>query len=537
MDLVLDSKLNINSHFSSQVKTNVLQYLNETQDINEHYHVFQDPSIEEEGFDILDFDRSNIKYIYPEIIEALYDSVDKNAVDWTRYAYVLYATSSSHMCNAMMIFAELRKFNTQAQLVLLVRNEFLTDREHFQHEYTTLTDFANSYNVILKPTEVIQIGGDSVSIWTSSFTKLMVFNETEYDRVIYLDSDAILLRGNLDELFFLPSVKLAVSTAYWLTKKKYIKMGQENIERQYNPSHYGFKKLTSPERDKKVSNLITETIHPFIDPQTGLFPVGNYDTHPLAGLREGINKKNFETNIYNNLPNYPALKEFDLTNIVMVIEPSKDLFKKILHAIENKRKDEFDMELVQNHLFEVFDILDRQNSSSFANASPDFSLKRRYEETPELLILPHQVYGTITPELNSETDHRSYAADAHEQIFTHLDKSSSTEPAYYEVNDVHNVGDYLYSKMKYLHFSDAPIPKPWFLQKPRKEYMTFRTRCPSHPDYQDEENIAQPKYTTRDCSSAKNWEGAHHLFKTIRKEVCGLDLIDTDEDTYHKIIN
>lgn len=73
---------------------------------------------------ILDYDRDNIKYIYPEVVEQIYNNTDLDGVDWSKYAYVLYATSSAHMCNAMMIFAELRKFKTKAQLVMLVNADF-----------------------------------------------------------------------------------------------------------------------------------------------------------------------------------------------------------------------------------------------------------------------------------------------------------------------------------------------------------------------------------------------------------------------------
>ncbi|ODQ62420.1 glycosyltransferase family 8 protein, partial [Wickerhamomyces anomalus NRRL Y-366-8] len=245
-----------------------------------------------------------------------------DSIDWSKFAYVLYATSSSHMCNSMMIFAELRKFNTRAELVLLVKQEFLSDLDNHKHEYETLTKFSSDFNVVLKPTPVTQIGGDEVDIWKSSFTKLMVFNESDYDRIIYLDADAIVLQGNLDELFFLPPVKLAVPTAYWLTKIQYEKM---------------------------------------------------------------------------------AIDEFQLTNIVMVIQPSRELFARVLNAIENKRKNEYDMDL-----------------------------------------------------------HFSYLADTHEQVFAHrLLETSNREPAYYETKHMEKPGEYFAENIKYLHFSDAPVPKPW----------------------------------------------------------------------------
>ena len=51
--------------------------------------------------------------------------------------------------------------------------------------------------------------------WSDSYTKLLAFNQTQYTRVLHLDSDSILLR-NLDELFSIPSTPVALPRAYWL---------------------------------------------------------------------------------------------------------------------------------------------------------------------------------------------------------------------------------------------------------------------------------------------------------------------------------
>ncbi len=516
---------------------NVLKHLyqqNKTNNVPNQYN-FKDENIihdSNSNLDLLDFDRDHIKYIYPEVINAIYQSTDLDSIDWSRFAYVLYATSSSHMCNSMMIFAELRKFNTRAELVLLVKQEFLSDLDNHKHEYETLTKFSSDYKVILKPTPVTQIGGDEVDIWKSSFTKLMVFNESDYDRIIYLDADAIVLQGNLDELFFLPPVKLAVPTAYWLTKIQYEKMGDEAVKK-YDAKKYGFHPLTKDQRDSKISKLIDQTITPF--------SLNNNLPNEQKTLKQQVNTKNFQTQLYNSLPNYSAIDEFQLTNIVMVIQPSRELFARVLNAIENKRKNEYDMDLVQNHLFSLPKILQSQSKESFNNYQASFTNQVAHE-VPEFMILPHQVYGTITPELNSQVEHFSYLADTHEQVFAHrLLETSNRKPAYYETKHMEKPGEYFAENIKYLHFSDAPVPKPWFKQRPDAEYMGFRTRCEAHPDFHVKDGgdtkIVAPKHKTPDCSAGAKWESVHALFKDIRKEVCGLDLVVTNEDTYHKIIN
>ncbi|KAF7193706.1 Glucose N-acetyltransferase 1 [Pseudocercospora fuligena] len=53
------------------------------------------------------------------------------------------------------------------------------------------------------------------SAWANSFTKLLAFNQTQYRRVLALDSDSTIMQ-NLDHLFLLPSeVEIAMPRAYW----------------------------------------------------------------------------------------------------------------------------------------------------------------------------------------------------------------------------------------------------------------------------------------------------------------------------------
>lgn len=69
-----------------------------------------------------------------------------------------------------------------------------------------------------------------------SRAKLFAFSETQYERVIHLDSDMILLQ-KLDELFFLPPAIVAMPRAYWLLPDQMLSSQVVVIEpsyREYN---------------------------------------------------------------------------------------------------------------------------------------------------------------------------------------------------------------------------------------------------------------------------------------------------------------
>ncbi|KAJ6181417.1 hypothetical protein N7485_000059 [Penicillium canescens] len=76
----------------------------------------------------------------------------------------------------------------------------------------------DKYNVKLKPIEIQKRGGVGDYTWAESYTKLLAFNQTQYDRVLSLDSDSTVLQ-TMDELFLLPPSPVAMPRAYWLNPK------------------------------------------------------------------------------------------------------------------------------------------------------------------------------------------------------------------------------------------------------------------------------------------------------------------------------
>ncbi|KAG9963687.1 glycosyltransferase family 8 protein, partial [Aureobasidium melanogenum] len=100
--------------------------------------------------------------------------------------------------------------------------------------------------------------------------------------------------------------------------------------------------------------------------------------------------------------------EDTLSSQLVVIEPSKQEFERILHAFEHRENTDFDMEIVNN-------------------------LYGR-----DCLILPHRPYDLLTGEFRSK-EHHKYLG-------------STTE--------VWNPRQVL-KEAKFLHFSDWPYPKPW----------------------------------------------------------------------------
>ncbi|PKX90240.1 glycosyltransferase family 8 protein [Aspergillus novofumigatus IBT 16806] len=143
--------------------------------------------------------------------------IDYNKVDWSRYAYSQYATSSAYLCNAVMVFEALERLGSRADRVLFYPEDwdlFVADDHDRDSQLLELAK--EKYKALLVPisAEMIKAGGGSGEPWDKSIAKLLAFGETEYDRVIHIDSDVTVLQS-MDELFFLPPAKAAMPRAYW----------------------------------------------------------------------------------------------------------------------------------------------------------------------------------------------------------------------------------------------------------------------------------------------------------------------------------
>ncbi|KAJ5383463.1 hypothetical protein N7517_001374 [Penicillium concentricum] len=119
-----------------------------------------------------------------------------------------------------MLFESLHRLGSKADRVLMYPSEWYVSEEGGSRESCMLRYARNHYGVKLKPIE-IQINSGSDVTWSKSCTKLLAFNQTEYDRVLNLDSDATILQ-TMDELFLAPSSPVAMPLAYWTDPEKRI---------------------------------------------------------------------------------------------------------------------------------------------------------------------------------------------------------------------------------------------------------------------------------------------------------------------------
>ncbi|GKU19583.1 unnamed protein product [Fusarium langsethiae] len=144
------------------------------------------------------------------------DDDDDDDVDWSRFAYIQYVTNEDYLCNSVMIFEQLHRLGSKADRLLMYPKEMLEPDAAYSNKRggQLLIRARDEYNVTLQPIEIQHRDGQDET-WADSFTKLLAFNQTQYDRVLSLDSDSMVLQ-HMDELFQLPPCPVAMPRAYWL---------------------------------------------------------------------------------------------------------------------------------------------------------------------------------------------------------------------------------------------------------------------------------------------------------------------------------
>lgn len=115
------------------------------------------------------------------------------------YAYTTLVTRSSYLAGVVVLAYTLHKSGTKYPLVVLYTDTLP------QSSIQALKSEAPSCNLILKPTTAL-LPRENVHVnliaerFADTWTKLRVFELTEYDKVCYLDAD-MTIRKNMDHIF------------------------------------------------------------------------------------------------------------------------------------------------------------------------------------------------------------------------------------------------------------------------------------------------------------------------------------------------
>jgi hypothetical protein len=129
------------------------------------------------------------------------------------------------------------------------------------------------YYVKLRPIEVLSQDDAAQATWADSYTKLLAFNLTEFDRVLALDSDSVVLQ-NLDEIFLLPAAPLAMPYVYWGEPEGWQLSSQMML---IQPSIQGFSNIQTAIGNANKDEYDMDIINKLYGPEVLKIPQRPYD--------------------------------------------------------------------------------------------------------------------------------------------------------------------------------------------------------------------------------------------------------------------
>ena len=177
------------------------------------------------------------------------------SIDWSRYAYSQFATTSAHLCNSVMIFEALSRLGSKPQRILYYPSSWDTEISSPRDRDSQLLVKAREwYNVKLIPIDGLEIVNSGSSASSHSLVRFLPWAEMKYERILHLDSDVTMLK-HLDEVFLLPRTSVAMMRAFWeLPTKRLLSPKLVLLE----PSDIEFQMLTGMRQRSKepVSEIL-----------------------------------------------------------------------------------------------------------------------------------------------------------------------------------------------------------------------------------------------------------------------------------------
>lgn len=271
-------------------------------------------------------------------------------VDWSRFAYTQYVTDTNYLCNSLMLFEALQRLGSKADRLLMYPDDFSVAADDSSREAKLLRIARDKYGAKLRPIQVqSRNGGDGKSClpvvgynvmailavhfvslrliaivvtWAESYTKLLAFNQTDYDRVLSLDSDSNVLQVGveslnnidstyadpslqaMDELFLLPACPVAMPRAYWLNPNDRVLSSQLVL---IQPSNFEFDRIMAAISNASSNAYDMEIVNDLYRDSATVLPHRPYDL--LTGEFRGKHHAAYLGNEIEEWDSYAILRE------------------------------------------------------------------------------------------------------------------------------------------------------------------------------------------------------------------------------------
>lgn len=132
-----------------------------------------------------------------------------------KYSYVTLLSDNSFIDGVLLLYKGLKETNSQFPLTCIITNNVTQDIINKLQEYNINTiiypEIKTPQNFYAHNCKIDKLCADN---WINVFSKLHIFDLDQFDKIIYLDADIMILK-NLDHLFSYPHMSAAIVGEYF----------------------------------------------------------------------------------------------------------------------------------------------------------------------------------------------------------------------------------------------------------------------------------------------------------------------------------
>lgn len=130
----------------------------------------------------------------------------------SNYAYITMATSKNYLLGIMTMYLSLKKTGTTIPLYAMLPSNLIKEEaelcDRMKANGINIIEYSDSISIPQQLIDSNEKHGDSR--FSHTFDKLLVFEQTQFDKIVYLDADIYILH-NLDHLFLLPHMSAMIA--------------------------------------------------------------------------------------------------------------------------------------------------------------------------------------------------------------------------------------------------------------------------------------------------------------------------------------
>lgn len=163
--------------------------------------------------------------------------------------YVCVLATNNYLDGCLVLNENLKHINSQYELLCLINEEITQETRNI------LDYFKIEYKEIKKINYDVDFEGYIQPYFKNTFDKLSVFNLTEYEKIVYLDLDLLILE-NIDELFTYNGLAMAIDNPFSQLHNSGVMVIEPNEEDYHNLINVMIEKMNNQEQlgDQDIIN-------------------------------------------------------------------------------------------------------------------------------------------------------------------------------------------------------------------------------------------------------------------------------------------